>query len=108
MRKTARVSFIVEYDADDYPEIARLGADLNLPDSLKLKNDSVFITKHNHPWRALRHAELTGALLGIEDRGGSFMKALGGALLRADSNHIGRLTDEFWNEISNYLPEGIK
>lgn len=108
MRKTARVSFVVEYEADDYPQIARLCADLNLPGSLALRNDSVTIVVHNRPWHALRHTELTSVLLGIEERGGSFMKALGGALSRADSTNSGRITDEFWNEISNYLPEKTK
>lgn len=106
LRKTARVSFIVEYEAGDYPSIAKLGAALvEIPAGIQLVHDSVGIVVHHRPLRALSRRELTDTLAGIEARGGSFMKALGAALIRSDSSNVGRITDEFWNELCNYLPE---
>ena len=110
MRKTARVSFIVEYDEEDYSQATAICADLNLnlPSTLKLYGDAVQIVQHTRPFLDLSAEERSTIYRGIEARGGSFMRVFKEVLTRADSVNMGRLNREFWNELSTYLPEEIK
>lgn len=110
-RKTARISFLIEYF--DYGEgppdvsvvqrmddcsVVLCGAGPTVIGTPKLE-------VHDRPIHSLSNADI-GSITGkMALWGGTFTKAFGQALYSADSHNVEKLTEEFWNFITSHLPK---
>lgn len=104
-RKTAYVSFLVEFDDEKTaPGLAleREPASVRFPGGLVIGTPQ--ITVHDRAMSGISHDEFVVTLQLIEAMGGGFMRNLGETLARADSANRQRLVELFWNEICNYRP----
>lgn len=106
MRKTAHVSFLVEFDDEITPLDAVVSYNQGgvlLHRGAKIINTPE-LTVHTGPIRVLSHNEYIEVITAMGARGGGFVRALGQALLKADSHNSAKLTDTFWNLINAYRP----
>lgn len=103
-RRTARISYFVEYDDDLESPCVRNYNDGVVRHPGIIIGD-VFFTVHNRPLCSISAQEMFQIRKNMEDRGGSFIAALAETLSRADSANMERLEFEFWNEINKYRTE---
>ena len=110
-RRTARVSFLIEYEDDGhgppYLSIHQLPVECGV--LVRYGNPTIIGTPklevHDRPicWLSERDvAEVTGRMAMF---GGTFTKAFSTALYSADSANTEKLTEELWNFINKHLPK---
>lgn len=109
MRKTARISFVVEYDDEHETPLVSFE---NLPDhlgnlvALNVENALLIgtprIDHHAHPVTALSRDELIQICTSMLTFGGQFARSLSTALVHADADNTERIEEEFWNLLCKY------
>jgi hypothetical protein len=109
MRKTARISFFVEYDDEHEDPMISFENCNDIPDRLVALNveqalliGTPRIDQHNWPVCSLSFAEVNRLIGVAQIHGGSFDKTLTYALGCADHENSQRITEEFWNLLCRY------
>lgn len=106
-RRTARISVIVEYDdalCDPNSHTMLKLRDLNAHKEGLHVFGKPDVTVHGRPYLDVSGRQREQIFNAIQERGGGFVVQLSGLLARADSGNHRRLQEEFWNQISAYLP----
>lgn len=110
-RRTARVSFLIEYEDDGHgpPDLSIHQLPVECGVLVRYGNPTIIGTPklevHDRPICSLSQrdvAEVTGRMAMF---GGTFTKAFSTALYSADSANTEKLTEEFWNFINKHLPK---
>lgn len=109
MRKTARISFFVEFD-DERPLISfeNLGDSEGQLVALNVERAVLIGTPrldlHDHAVHSISFDEMNRVILNMAEYGGSFANALAEAFSHADMANTQKLTEEFWNLVCAYRP----
>lgn len=109
MRKTARISFFVEFD-DEQPPISFENVSdsegqlvtLNVERAVLIGTPRLDL--HDRLVSSISFSEMNQVILNMAEYGGSFAQAMAEAFSHADQANTQRITEEFWNLICAYRP----
>lgn len=112
-RRTARITFLIEYeeDPDDVgpPDVAvdqfSDACQVYLRGGAPVVIGTPKLEVHDRPICSLSQRDVAEATGRMAMFGGTFTKAFSTALYAADSANTEKLTEEFWNFINSYLPK---